>query len=592
MDWRKDSASIITAVKRVRLAYVLVLVVVGLFLVRLFYVQVINYGHYHKVADAEQVKKYQIPATRGIIYAQQGGSIVPLVVNNKLYTIYADPVYIKNPQKIAKSLSRILGGKNSDYLKILETKDTQYAIIKKRVSATQEQRLLAYKYPGIGAQEQDYRSYPDGSLAAQLLGFVDDSGQGQYGIEQALNSTLAGKPGRVKAVTDIHGVPLAASPNNISVQPVSGDNVVLTINLAMQKSLESILKQGEISGRAQGASALILNVNNGAVEAMANYPTYDPADYYNVSNPSLFQNGTVSHDIEPGSIMKTLTTAAALNQGVIQPNTVFDDPGKWTVDNFTITDVLHSAGPQSIGDVLNLSLNTGATWMLMQMGGGQLDQKGRDIWHDYMVNHFMLGRKTGIDQGYESTGYVPSPDANGAGINLTYANTSFGQGVTATPLQMAAALASVLNGGTYYKPRLVSQIDSPSGQVQNFGPKVVKKNVVKPSVSQGLAGLMQYVMENRAQPVNFDQNKYTVGGKTGTAQIAKPNGGGYYANQFNASFIGFVGGAKPQYVIIVYAYNPNTSGYAAGYAGELVAQPIFVNLAHMLIDNGYVAPKN
>ncbi|MGH7239977.1 MAG: penicillin-binding transpeptidase domain-containing protein, partial [Candidatus Saccharimonadales bacterium] len=208
------------------------------------------------------------------------------------------------------------------------------------------------------------------------------------------------------------------------------------------------------------------------------------------------------------------------------------------------------------------------------------------------VNHFMLGRKTGIDQGYESSGFVPSPNANGAGINLTYANTSFGQGVTATPLQMAAALASVLNGGTYYKPRLVSQIDSPGGQVQNLGPKIVKKNVVKPSTGQGLAGLMQYVMENRAQPVNFDQNKYTVGGKTGTAQIAKPNGGGYYTNQFNASFIGFVGGAKPQYVIIVYAYNPNTSGYSAGYAGELVAQPIFVNLAHMLIDNGYVAPKN
>lgn len=593
MDWRVNPAAAIKSVKRVRVLFTLIVVVFAVFIIRLFYLQVIDYGHYHDVAMTDQLKKYTIPAQRGLIEANQGGNIVPIVLNQTVYTVYADPVYISQPKKIAGTLAKIIGGNPSDYMGDLTAKGTRYAVITKRLTQNKEQQLMAYKYPGIGAQPESARIYPNGDSAAQLLGFVDADGQGEYGVEQALNQQLAGTPGRVKAVTDINGVPLAADSNNISIQPKAGDNVVLTIDMAMQKNLEQIVKQGDISGKAQGVSALILDANTGAVKAMANYPTYNPAEYFNVSNPDVFQNGAVSHDIEPGSIMKTLTTAAALNQGVIQPNTVFDDPGQWTVDNFTIKDVLPSAGPQSIADILNLSLNTGATWMLMQMGGGQLNQKGRDIWHNYMANDFMLGQKTGIDQGYESPGFVPGPDSNGAGIDLTYANTSFGQAVTATPLQMAAALASVLNGGTYYKPRLVSQIVSPSGKViKNNGPKVVKANIVKPSVGQGLAGLMQYVMENRAEPVNFDQTNYMVGGKTGTAQIAKPNGGGYYTNEFNASFIGFVGGAKPQYVIIVYAYDPNTSDYAAGYAGELVAQPIFVNLAHMLINNGYVAPKS
>lgn len=594
MDWRDNISTAVAAVKRLKLAYGLILVILALFLVRLFYVQIIDHSYYKTAAAHDQIKKYEIPATRGLIYAQQGNGIVPIVLNTKLYTVYADPTYISNSKEVATALAKVLGGQASNYLSKLTAKNTRYSVIKQRVSASDAHKLLAYKYPGLGAIGQDYRTYPNGDMAAQLLGFVDDSGQGQYGVEQALNSDLAGKPGMVKAVTDVNGVPLAANPNNVSVQPKNGDSVVLTINTAIQKSVDQIVKQGDTIGKSDGMSAVVMNDQTGAIVAMTNYPTYDPAKYYDVTNPSVFQNGVVSHDIEPGSIMKTLTTSAALNQGVIQPNTTFDDPGHWTIDGFNITDVEHSAGTQSIATVLNLSLNTGATWMLMQMGGGQINNQARNIWHNYMVNDFMLGKPTGIDQGYESPGYVPSPNNNGSGIDLTYANTSFGQGVQVTALQMAAALSSVLNGGTYYKPRLVSQIISPSGKVQNFDPKIVKRNIVKSSVAPGLEGLMQYVMENRAVPVNFDQTKYTVGGKTGTAQIAAPGGGGYLPNKYNATFIGFVGGTSPQYVIVVFAYNPDTASYSnkAGYAGELVAQPVFASIAHMLINDGYVAPKN
>jgi cell division protein FtsI/penicillin-binding protein 2 len=307
-----------------------------------------------------------------------------------------------------------------------------------------------------------------------------------------------------------------------------------------------------------------------------------------VTDGGVFNNNAVSHPIEVGSVMKTLTTSAALDSGAIQPNTTYYDPSHWKVDGFNITNIEEDggAGTRSIADILNLSLNTGATWELMQMGGGQIDQKARDTWHNYMTNHFMFGKATGIEQGYEASGYVPEPADNGAGIDLTYANTSFGQAMTATPVQMAGALSAVLNGGTYYQPHLVDQTTQADGKTSKTGAKVVKSNIVSSKTGAELAPLMQYVVDHHIFARPFDQTHYQVGGKTGTAQIAKP-GGGYYDDEFNGTYIGFVGGDKPQYAIVVFVYKPKV----AGYAGTAAAQPIFGDLAHMLIDDSYVVPK-
>jgi cell division protein FtsI/penicillin-binding protein 2 len=581
-----------SAVQRIGIWYLFLLIIMGLFIVRSFYVQVIRYSYYHAQALSDQLKQYQIPATRGIIEAQDGNTVVPIVLNQKLYTVYADPTYVKNASQVANTLANILGGNASDYESKVQTKNTRYVVLAKKVTEDKKKQLLAYKYPGIGAQEQDYRTYPQGTLAAQLLGFVNDAGTGTYGIEQALNQELAGVPGDVKAITDAAGVPLAASGNNVESQPQAGDNVVLTVDVGIQHQLESILQKDVKAVHAQSGSALIMDPNTGAIKAMGTFPSFDPAQYYNVNNPQVFDSGSVSHPIEVGSIMKTLTTSAALNQGVIQPNTTFYDPAQWIVDGFKITDIEEDGGArtQSIATLLNLSLNTGATWELMQMGGGQLDKQGRDVWHDYMVNHFQLGKPTGVEQGYEDPGYVPSPENNGAGINLTYANTAFGQAMTATPLQMAAALSSVLNGGTYYKPTLVAQTINPTtGEITVSQPKVVEKNVVSAKVGKELIPLMQYVVDHHYIKPSFDQSKYTVGGKTGTAQIAKP-GGGYYDNIYNGTYLGFVGGNKVQYVIAVFVNRPQLPGWE--FAGTAAAQPVFADLAHMLINNSYVTPKN
>ncbi len=581
-------------IKRVRFWYGLLTIVLVVFGIRLFFLQVVDYSHYHAAALSDQLKQYQIPADRGIIEAQDGSNVVPIVLNQKLYTLYADPVYIKHPNQVAAKIVPVIGGNANQYAGLMHTKNTRYVILAKKLSPSQNQRVLALRIPGIGTQGQDYRVYPEGSLASQVLGFVDGNGKGQYGIEQALNKQLSGKAGQVKAVTDVNGVPLPATKGNIEQPPVNGDTVVTTLDLPMQAQMEKILQQEYKKTKSQGISALIMDPDTGQIKAMANYPTYDPSNYQNVTNPAVFQNGAVTDAIEPGSSMKTLTTSAALDQGVIQPNSSFYDPAHWVINGFNITDIAQDGGAreQNIASILALSLNTGATWMLMQMsdpGHTQITAKGINAWHNYMVNHFRLGQPTGIEQGYESAGYVPPANMNDPSIDLRYANTSFGQGVQLTALQLGAALSSVLNGGTYYQPTLVSETIKASGQTQVNKPKVVEKHTVGPNIGKELIPLMQNVVTTYHNEgfsyMSFPSN-YIVGGKTGTAQVAKPTGG-YYKNTYNGTYVGFVGGDKPQYVIVVFNIKPGIPGYAGSYAG----QPVFSDLAHMLIDNSYVTPK-
>ena len=587
MQNKNDTGLII---KRVRIWYGLLVLVLVIFVIRLFYVQIIDYGHYRAAALSDQLKQYQIPAARGIIEAHEGDSVLPIVLNQQLYTLYADPVNIKNADQEAAKLVPIVGGSASDYSALMKTKNTRYAVLSKKLTSDQQAKIASLKLPGVGIQPQNYRTYPQGSLASQVLGYVDNDGQGNYGIEQAFNKQLEGTPGQLKAITDANGVPLAATKGNVETAPKNGDNIVLTLDLSMQAQMEKILQQEYQKTKSQGLSAIIMDPNTGQIKAMANYPTYDPSNYQNVSNAALFGDAAVTNAIEPGSTMKILTTAAALDQGVIQPDTTFYDPAHWLVDGFNITDIEEDGGArtQSIDSVLNLSLNTGATWMLMQMGGGQINTKARDAWYDYMTNHFRIGDLTGI-QSYETAPPVTKPQDNGAGIDLTYANMSFGQSVQVTALQMAAADSSVLNGGTYYQPSLVDQTIDSGGHTTKVQPKILKTDVVSPKVSQEMQPLMEYVVQQHLLSgfsyMNFSSD-YIVGGKTGTAQIAVP--GGYSADKYNGTYVGFVGGNKPQYVIVVYNIEPGVAGYAGANGG----QPVFADLAHMLIDNSYVTPKS
>ena len=578
------------AVRRIRWFFVLVAIAIGIFWVRAFYLQVIRHEYYVAAAKSDQLKEYEIPAPRGVIQAHNGDDLVPIVLNHELYTIYADPTLVKDASRAADSLAAILGGGAGEYEAKLRAKDTRYVVLAKKVEEGKKNEVLKHKYPGIGSQEISYRTYPNGALASQLLGFVNDEGEGVYGLEEAMDKTLSGKPGQLKAVTDINGVPLAANSDNTLTAPVNGQGLVLTIDVAMQKQLENILKSGLEKAKSQAGSALIIDPNTGDIKAMANWPTFDPNKYSEVEDAALFSNAAVAAPLEVGSTMKPLTAAAAINLGVIKATTTYYDPTVWKIDDYKITNVEggRTPGQRTIAELLDLSINTGATWLLMQMsqkGGNEINKQGRERWYDYMTSHYRFGMVTGVEQGFEAEGTVPDPN-KGFGRDLTYANTSFGQGMTATPLQMAAAYSAMLNGGIYYQPTLIDQIVGADGTAKSTQPKILKKDVVSPAVSEDMQGLLEYVVENHNIRPKFNQSVYSVGGKTGTAQIA--DGSGRYSDtNFNGTYVGFVGGDRPEYVIAVLVREPKIGGYAGGAA----AQPIFASLAHMLIDNFGVTPR-
>lgn len=576
---------------RIRAWYALLILVAILVLLRLFYLQVIRYDYYSKAALSKQLKEYEIAADRGLILAHDGNSTTPLVLNETKYTLFADPLFVKDIPAAASALHSVIGGDQADLEKKIRT-NSRYVVLAKKLEKSQKQKIDDLKLKGIGTREVPVRTYPQSSLAAQLLGFVDDEGVGKYGIEQALDQNLKGTPGQLKAITDAQGVPLASNKDNIIKDPKQGETLLLTINVGIQKRLEDILKQGLDTAKSGSGSALIMDPYSGAIKAMANYPSYNPAEFFKIDQKdhAVFTNATVSEPLEVGSTMKPLTAAAAIDLGVVSKNTSYFDPAQFKVGDKTITNIEEDGGAaqRTVADILQLSLNTGATWLLMQMGGGEINETARTRWYDYLTNHYQFGKLTGIEQGYEAPGVVPHP-TDGFGLNITYANTAFGQGMTNTPLQMGAALSSIINGGTYFKPYLVEKRIRSDNQQTLTEKTVVRDKVVSKQTSTDIRELMENIITKNYLVYGMKnlRPEFSIGGKTGTAEVPKP-GGGYFDDRFNGTFIGFVGGDQPEYVIIVRVNEPKIGGYA----GAKAAAPIFVNLTNMLIDSFGVTPKS
>lgn len=579
-----------TANGRVTVLQLGIILVCSIFVIRLFYLQVIRHNYYSTQAEASQLKRYEIPAERGGLFALDGTEVAPLVLNERRYNIVADPQIIENKDETALKVADILKVDASGIKELLET-ESRYVILAKKqpkdVKDSIEKLMTDGEIIGVFAENTNQRVYPHGNVAAQLLGYVNDDGEGRYGIEQALEDTLDGTAGRVAALTDQNGIPLLATGDNIVEDPIDGEDVVLTIDIAMQKQLEKTLKDGLDTARSSSGSIIVMDPYNGSIVAMANYPTYNPAEFSKVEDPLLFTNPSVSSPLEPGSIMKVLTTAAGMDSGAIAAGQTYYDPASFVIDDATVRNVEEDGGAatRAIVDILKYSLNTGATWVLMQMGGGELNEQGRQKWYDYMVNHYQLGDYTGIEQGFEEPGYIPDPN-DGYGLNIRYANTSFGQGMTATPLQMIAAVASVVNGGTYYKPTLIAGTLTEDGEVERRAPEVVREGVVSSEVSRTIVDYMQQALLHNSFTRTVARDGYIIGGKTGTAEIANP-AGGYYTDRFNGTYVGFVGIEKPEYVIITRVNEPKIDGYA----GTRAAAPLFMSTVNMLIDNFAVSSR-
>lgn len=570
--------------QRLRWLYI-VLIALGLItLARLVYVQLVQHGHFVALAASEHQRKYEVPADRGQIYLLDGDTKVPLALNETLKLVYADPSIVKDKQDTANKLAAVTGEPASKYLDALN-KGKEYAVLKGRVNEAEAKKIKALNLRGVGMVNEDYRTYPEGQLGSQVLGFVNNDGDGQYGVEGYLNKKLKGEPGVLNAKTDTNGIPIATA-ENLSKAPVAGESVVLTIDRNIQAQAEQFLKEGVTAVHAESGSVIVMDPNTGAIKAMANYPSFDPNSYTSVKDYTTFSNGVVSDAFEPGSGFKVITMAAGLDSGKVTPTTTYTDNGCEQLDNYKICNAEnHKEGPNTtMTTVLKDSLNTGVMFVLRQLGTdpNSITPAAKQAFNNYVTQHFGFGHTTGIEQAGESAGDINPPTSN----NVNYANMTFGQGLSVTMLQMATAVSAIANGGKLYKPYLIDRTVSPDGTEHDTKPQVTNSHVISQQAAKDLTAMMVTTVEqgsgHRAKTAG-----YAIAGKTGTAQIPNPNGKGYLEDQNIGTFVGFAPAQDPKFVVMVRVNKPKFQGFA-----ETTTVPIFGNLTRWLLQYEAVPPSS
>lgn len=564
------------------------LIIVSIMLVfvgRLFYLQVIQHDMYVQRAYEEQVKPLAIPAERGAIYAMDGTSPVRLVMNETVYTMIADPQVIKDPSKVVDAIYEIAGGNTRPHLTdMLAKKKTRYQVLATKLSRKQAEMLKAKELAGIRLIEASQRVYPEGSLAAQTLGFVNAEGKGQYGIEEKLDERLKGKDGLLQSVTDISNVPLTIGDNNVRKPAKDGDNIVLSIDRNVQAYAEKALATGLKSSKASDGSVIIMDPQTGQVMAMANQPTYNPGEYSKVQDAAAFNNAVVTAPYEPGSDIKTLTVAMGLDKGVIKPDSTYNNTDYIKVEDRTISNATKGqTGVITMQHALNWSLNTGMVTIAQRLGDGKkITRQARDTMYQYYHDRFGFGELTGIEVAGEQPGIV-IPPTSGEGNAVRYSNMAFGQGMDLTMVQVAAAFGSMINGGTYFQPTVIAgTVGDDSLQFIKQKPKVVRSGVVAPETSVTVRDMVHKARTSMYS--GRDKAGYTIGGKTGTSQTIE--NGKYVDNQTVGTYLGFGGTDTPRYVIMV-----QVSGKGMNLQGNKDAMPIFTDISNWLIDYLKLQPK-
>ena len=572
---------------RTGLLAIILLGAMAIFVVRLFQLQIIQHGEYVARAKSYQQRSFVMPATRGEIYMMDGKTAVPVVLNQTVYTMIADPQAVKSSEreKIVSSLREIAGGEMLENVEArLANEKSRYEVLARNLTRTQAEVLKKKDFSGILYQQGSVRSYPEGKLGAHVLGFVNAEGQGQYGVEGGLNERLKGTDGMLRSVTDVRNVPLTVGKDNIRVEPKSGENVVLTIDRNIQSFTEEALQAGVDKAGATEGSVLVMNPNTGQVLAMANYPTYDPAQYGKIQDPSIFMNPTTMGAAEQGSIIKTFLIATGLDKGAITPSSTYMNTDCIEVADRTMCNALRGlGGVTDIQGILTNSLNVGTITVGRRLGNGsQINLSARQAMYEYYHDKFGLGEKTGIEVN-EDNGHIYTPDT-AEGNEVRYSTMTFGQGMTLTMIQVAAGFCSVVNGGQYFQPTVVDGVMDKTG-VLTPSQHTSLRQTVSAEVSSQMREML-HVARSTTWLGREDRAGYMIGGKTGTSETVRD--GAYTQSETEATYIGYGGVDHPEYVIMVRVAAP---GKGLNLEGGLHAGPIFTDVSNRMIDYMKLAPR-
>ncbi len=552
-----------------RIALVSFLLFMGLVVVagKLFVIQGLEAGRYRKLAEEQRDTIITVTPRRGTVLDREGEIIA---ISEDATTIYATPYQVKDKPGTALKIATVLNSDEDEILDRLE-QPTGFVYLMRKVDKTVAQKLKEEDLEGIGYIEESKRFYPLGSLFSQVIGVVDVDNKGSSGLEFHYEDILGGKGGEILLERDAAGNPIPGSEKK-RLEAVDGVDLRMTLDKDIQARLEESLESGFERYGARAGTGIVMDCNTGAVLAMATYPTFDPNKREDL-DPEEMRSRAVTDIYEPGSVMKVLTAAAALEQGVVNSGTVLNVPSELNVADKVFKEAEPMPSRQlTFSQVISQSSNVGTIQVAMELGPVQLSS-----YQDLLG----LGRPTGIDFPGEVAGLVP-PYSEWSGTSA--ATMSIGQGISVTPMQIACVVACIANGGRKVAPHLLQSKIEDRGSV-DMGLGGLGERVLSEATCRELTGILEKVVSPGNTGVKAAVDYYRVAGKTGTA--AKPlKGGRGYGGGYMATFAGFAPAEDPRLVCLIVFDDPSPI-WGGDTAAPVFSEVMGFSLQHLKIDPSF-----
>lgn len=555
---------------RLRISLIVLFLGFTLVIARLFYWQVIKAEELTKLGLSQYGKIRKIMPERGEILASDS---FPLATNKVTYLVYANPKEIKDASSVSYKLAPMLKATDASISASL-SKDLFWVSLGGGIDPKVKNQIEKLKIPGIGFEQEFTRFYPEGSIAATLLGFVgkDDAGgdKGYFGVEGYYDRLLRGKEGQALQINDATGRPILARTSPFS-QGVDGGSLKLTVDRAIQFSVEKKLKEGVERFGATSGMVGIVEPKTGKVLAMASYPSFDPKNYNQYLEDS-YVNHFISSLYEPGSTFKPLVMSAALNENKVKPQTRCPTcSGPVSVGGYSLHTWNDKYYPNStMTEVIQHSDNTGMIFVGQTLGLSKMLK---------YLDKFGIGKLTGIDLQGETS---PSIKPKNEWYETDLATTAFGQGINVTPIEQLMVFSTIANNGRMIKPHVVSEVITADGKKKAVEPQELGK-----PISQATAKIMTEMLVNAVEKgeASYARLKgYRIAGKTGTASI--PIGGKYDPEKTIASFVGYAPADDPRFAMIVIFNKPTAAIY-----GSETAAPVFFSIAKDILSYYGIPPK-
>jgi len=534
---------------------------------RLYNLQIINHKEFTQQAGKNQIKRVDISPERGIIYDR---NLEKLAINIPSYSLYACPKKISHPQKLAKQLSPILEIKSSVLLTQLK-KEKVFLWLKRKLPLPKKEMIESLHLEGIGFIEESERFYPQKELASHILGFTGIDNQGLAGVELYYEKELRGEKGHFWAREDALGYEIPLT-RRVLQNLTPGKDIILTIDNIIQSIVEQEISLALEETQAKSVEALFMDPQTGEILALANKPDYDP-NHYSDYSPFFRKNRIVQSLYEPGSTFKSITASVILEEGLITLEESIYCQGAIKIANHTFHDWKAFNRDFTLAEILENSSSVG-----MIKSASRMD---KEVFSEY-IHLFGFGEKTGIDLPGEARGIV----RNSSSWSLTdLPAISIGQAIAITPLQMVTALCALINEGKLLRPYLVKYVCNAEGKIIKENSPTLVRKVISSSTSAEIGKLLEQVVE-KGTGKRAKIRGYSIGGKTGTAQIPAPAGKGYLPNKYISSFMGFAPVASPRIAGIVIIKEP-TGAY---YGGEISA-PLFEKIMKRVLPCLNILPE-